>query len=241
MPKRFLPFSSPRTAHCFIYALRGKCLFTLRDGSCFSVGPEDLIYLSVGMDYSMDIQTDFFDYLICNFDADCEEVCRCFSLPIKTTQEVERVFRRLNRSFSVSDDARELLCLADINRLYALIVQNSAVAYVPGSTRAKIEEARVYIQTHLTDVNLRVADLAEQAGVSDAYFRKLFWDCYGLSPLRFLVNERISCAKKLLELENLPLADVAAQTGFASLPYFCKVFKSQTGMTPAKYRKQYIG
>ena len=198
-----------------------------------------MLYLSVGSDYSMDIQTDVFDYFICCFDASGEEYCQCFSLSVKTTQEVERVFRQLCRAFSVTDVARELMCLAELNRLYALIVQNASASYLPGSVKAKVEDARAYIQTHLVDPELCLADLAKRVGVSEAYFRRLFFDCYGMSPMKFLIHERIRCAKRLLELEKFPLADVAAQAGFASLPYFCKVFKAQTGMTPAKYRKQY--
>jgi len=241
LTKRFLPLSTPRTTHCFIYAMNGQCLFTLENGKTIFVKAGEIIFLSSCVDYSMDIRTDRFDYFVCNFDADFQGVCRCFSLNLKTTQEVEKVFRRLNRSFRITDAARELSCLADLNQLYALIVQNASATYVPGSVKAKVEEARVHLQTYSTDPNLRLTELAEWAGVSDAYFRKLFREVYGQSPLDFLICERIACAKKLLELEKLPLEDVAVQSGFSSLPYFCKMFKTRTGTTPARYRKQYGG
>ena len=82
----------------------------------------------------------------------------------------------------------------------------------------------------LSDYNSR------DAGMSEVHFRKLFRSLYGVTPARYIIGQRIAYAKKLLELEEFHLEDVALQSGFGSLPYFCKVFKAETGTTPAAYR-----
>jgi len=236
--RQHLPFSSPRTAHCFIFTLAGGCVFTLKNGTVLNASAGDLVYLSEGVDYAMDIQSDQFHYYNCIFRAERGDFGKCFSATLRAPQEFENLFRRLYNAYSVSAPARKLMCLSLLYRIYAQIVQDSNSGYVPGSAKAKIDEARVYIQTHLPDLNLQISVLAEKAGFSEAHFRKIFRDQYGVSPAKFITGERIAFAKKLLELEKMRLEDIALQSGFSSLPYFCKVFKAETGVTPGIYRKK---
>lgn len=48
---------------------------------------------------------------------------------------------------------------------------------------------------------------------------------------------RIENAKRLLASTNLPILNVAEQTGFNNQAYFTKVFKKATDISPLQYRR----
>ena len=54
--------------------------------------------------------------------------------------------------------------------------------------------------------------------------------------LHEILRVRISHAQKLLETTGLPVIDIAAQSGFANLNHFFRVFHGRTGMTPRAFR-----
>jgi hypothetical protein len=55
----------------------------------------------------------------------------------------------------------------------------------------------------------------------------------------YYFDERIVKAQYLITSMNMPYTAIALETGFESLPYFSKVFKRITGITPGEYRRQH--
>jgi LacI family transcriptional regulator len=92
------------------------------------------------------------------------------------------------------------------------------------------------IQTHLTS-GVGPKRLAHELDVSrstlDARFRKVI----GRSIHAEFQRQRIERATLLLQTTQLPLREVARQSGFASENYLCHVFKRMRGMTPLQIRK----
>ena len=88
-----------------------------------------------------------------------------------------------------------------------------------------------------SEEDISVSELARHAGMSEVYFRKLFKSVAGVSPAKFIVDQRVRRAKELLSLDYLTLDDVSERCGFSSLSYFCRVFKENTGMTPGEFKK----
>ena len=74
--------------------------------------------------------------------------------------------------------------------------------------------------------------------MSEVYFRKLFKSAIGVSPAKFMINCKTARAKELLSEDYLSLEEIAERCGFSSLSYFCRVFKSSTGMTPGEFRSK---
>lgn len=81
-------------------------------------------------------------------------------------------------------------------------------------------------------------DAAEEAGMPrvqlEAEFRKLFHH----SMRKELARIRLQRAKEFLLGTELPVADVAARTGFNTAQYFNNVFRRETGYTPLNYRRE---
>ncbi len=83
---------------------------------------------------------------------------------------------------------------------------------------------------------LSVHELARTAGFSPAHFRRLFHRNLGQSPHDYLQHQRLELARKLLETTALPIAAIATQTGFASVPHFTQLWKNAHGLPPHQYR-----
>ncbi|MGO4658232.1 helix-turn-helix domain-containing protein [Ensifer sp. 2YAB10] len=82
-----------------------------------------------------------------------------------------------------------------------------------------------------------IGDLAAQCELSRSYFNKAFKESFGRTPSRWLSEYRIARVKECL-LQDIPLAEIAIHCGFADQSHMTRVFTSQTGETPARFRKK---
>jgi transcriptional regulator GlxA family with amidase domain len=92
----------------------------------------------------------------------------------------------------------------------------------------------MWLQEHL-DTAIRVADMAQQCGMSERNFHRKFTEQLGITPAKFLENLRLERAKVLLEA-NLAPKVVAQKIGFQSESAFRSAFRSQFGITPNLHR-----
>lgn len=81
-----------------------------------------------------------------------------------------------------------------------------------------------------------VRRLARVSGVSEAHFARSFKQAFGVPPHRYLLTRRIERAKALLRDTDLPITDVAFQTGWNSLGTFGRTFRDVTGESPTQLR-----
>jgi len=66
--------------------------------------------------------------------------------------------------------------------------------------------------------------------------RNLVGELFGHSFSTLLLRARVHTTQGLLRLSDLPLREVARQSGFGSRAHFFSVFREQAGMTPGAYR-----
>jgi transcriptional regulator GlxA family with amidase domain len=81
-----------------------------------------------------------------------------------------------------------------------------------------------------------VRRMAAVSGVSEAHFARSFKAAFGLPPHRYLLTRRIERAKALLRDTDLPIIDIAFQTGWESLGTFGRIFRDITGESPTELR-----
>ncbi len=81
-----------------------------------------------------------------------------------------------------------------------------------------------------------VAELARRWGMHRTTLSKQFTRRYGLPPDTWLRNWRVAQAKTLI-MDGVPLADVAAATGFADQAHLTRVFKRIHGAPPGALRR----
>lgn len=99
-----------------------------------------------------------------------------------------------------------------------------------------VEKIRTYIrENYMNEISMQ--DAARQFNYSDAYFCKLFKQCFDQNFTSYLTNFRINEAKRLLKDKNISIKDAGMKVGYYDSNYFAKVFKRVTGMIPSEYRE----
>jgi AraC family transcriptional regulator, regulatory protein of adaptative response / methylated-DNA-[protein]-cysteine methyltransferase len=82
-----------------------------------------------------------------------------------------------------------------------------------------------------------IDDLAARLGIGSRHLDRLFERHIGASPLQVARTLRVQRAKRLLDRTKLPMSDIAAHAGFASLRRFNAVFAKVYKRTPSEVRR----
>ena len=97
------------------------------------------------------------------------------------------------------------------------------------------EDIRTYIGKNFqNDISMQSA--AQFMGYSEAYFCKLFKQCFRVNFSAYLNEYRIDKAKVLMADPRISIKDIGSACGYSDSNYFARVFKRITGQTPSDYR-----
>lgn len=108
--------------------------------------------------------------------------------------------------------------------------------FANNNMRLVIKKAIAYIQTHLQD-ELTLKQMSDYTHLSTSYFGVLFKQYMGKSFVNYVNQIRIEKALEYLRNTDMKIYEIAEEVGFASLPYFNRVFKQVSSLTPNEYRK----
>lgn len=95
------------------------------------------------------------------------------------------------------------------------------------------------MRRQFADRTLNNDTLAAMAKISTVYFRRLFTEAFGTSPMRYLKHIRLDHAKQLLRYGGASVEEIAEKCGFSGMYYFSAAFKEATGLSPSQYAKRY--
>ena len=83
-----------------------------------------------------------------------------------------------------------------------------------------------------------LADIAAIAGYSPSRLSCLYKKRFGVSPIDDIIDRRIERARLLLLHGAMTVEEVSERTGFTSIYYFSRTFKSRTGISPTAFIKE---
>ncbi|MFM9367152.1 GlxA family transcriptional regulator [Streptomyces sp. Da 82-17] len=106
---------------------------------------------------------------------------------------------------------------------------------LPPERGTAVKDTRGWAMRNL-DRTLTLADLARHAGVSVRTLTRRFHAETGVSPLQWLLHQRIERAKELLETTTLPMDQVARACGLGTADSLRRHVQHRTGLTPSAYR-----
>ncbi len=115
------------------------------------------------------------------------------------------------------------------------------LAYIKSNEKTGRESRRIdkilqYIRQHY-DTNITIDLLCDRFGCSRSYVSHSFNEVAGKSFKQYLTDLRIRHAKRLVEVTNLTVTEIAFSVGFNDSNYFSTVFLHSVGMSPLAYRK----
>lgn len=154
-------------------------------------------------------------------------------------EEIMTLYDRLFARLASPRRTRGLRLKAAMLDLISSVIEQMALDETedaPTQDLQKLDAVMQYIDDHLAD-NITVEDLAKQVYLHPNYFIMFFKGLMGISPIQYVNNRRMEEAKNLLLDPDSNVSEVANRVGM-QIYYFSRVFKSYTGLTPSRYRKQ---
>ncbi len=118
---------------------------------------------------------------------------------------------------------------------YLTRMQRRNTSHLPTTHSYQLRQAVEYLEANCANA-ITVSDVSEACHMAQRQLRNLFERVYGCTPLQYLWNIRIRKACVYLASTDLPIADIAALTGFEDSNYFSRKFRQALGMTPRDYR-----
>ncbi len=104
------------------------------------------------------------------------------------------------------------------------------------TSHPQLNQVLEQIRSQLSE-KIYLPKMASQVGLSMASFYRLFKRELGISPLEYIVLERIKMAKKLLKDRRIYVKNVSFEVGFDDCNYFIRAFKHHEGITPKQYQQ----
>lgn len=155
---------------------------------------------------------------------------------------INQLISRLIYIFTENNKAKDVFANLVLQELVVRLMQTQArtLLLTQGTGNANVNRlAHVaqYINRHLSR-GLQIRELANEACMSEPNFYRTFKQTFGLTPVDYINQQRISLASKLLRTTNRCLADISLECGFNNLTYFMKLFRREKGLSPAQFRKQ---
>jgi len=88
-------------------------------------------------------------------------------------------------------------------------------------------------------LDVSLSELARECRLSITHFTRAFRHSTGMSPHQWLLAQRVSRAKQLLEQSGLAMAEIATRCGFSSQSHLNAVFKRHAGLSPGRWRRTF--
>lgn len=126
-----------------------------------------------------------------------------------------------------------------LERMYGLIgygLTHKKSDTTPIIKNSKLRDAVLYIESHYGD-SITLSDISANAGINHTTLTSLMKEELGCTAIEYLIQYRITIAKKQLGFTDVPIKDIANMVGFKTVQHFNRIFKEITGATPAEFRK----
>jgi AraC family transcriptional regulator len=105
-----------------------------------------------------------------------------------------------------------------------------------GLSGFKLRRVKEFIDANLEE-DLSLAEIAAVADLSQYHFARAFRKSTGLTPQKYLMQQRIERAKEMLANDDLPIVEISLRTGFKNQSHFTTLFRKFTKLTPKTWRE----
>ena len=166
---------------------------------------------------------------------DTEEPMPESALVLKNMTELKPLFVK---AYNVWQSKRAGYYAECMSILYDIIkrIRINGEKYNTSDKKARIQPSYDYMLDNYADPRFDYNAMCLCSGLSYSYFKELFINRYGMSPVKYVTNLRIEKAKELLITGYYTVTEVSELCGFDSVYYFSKVFKNIVGISPKQYR-----
>ena len=234
---------SAKASHCaFIIRKQGASVYKSSKGS-YTADGDTVLFIARGTAYSMSVEKSG-ECIVVEFDVTEEQLAKEFpqgcicAYMTAGDKSIMKLAKSLMQFYGLRGPAYNAKCLTE---LYALITQISTVHAYNHSLAGKyglIHASVKYIEANYARQDLYTPMLADISEIGETYYRSIFLAVFNMPPAKYIQLYRVEKAKELLLNSERSIEEIAVSVGFANASYFCKVFKSLTGVTPSEFAQK---
>ena len=166
-----------------------------------------------------------------------------FSPSLPYYAQLSECIRQLDFVCSLKKEGWQLAVKGFLFQFLFLLIPNRAVSEnsspVGEKSLEKMKTILKYVEDHYNE-HLTIEDMAELTFYSKSHFMKFFKSHMGTGFIDYLNDYRLVMAERLLRSSDNSILEIAVQSGFDNLSYFNRIFKRKYGISPGKYRKQFL-
>jgi AraC-like DNA-binding protein len=160
---------------------------------------------------------------------------------LQNTLEIKTTIDRLLSISTENNAAKDVLVDFTLKELLIRLMQTQARKLILDNYHKNTSTNRFafvveYIKSHIHE-DITIDKLSNLCYMSKPNFFRCFKREFGISPVDFVIQERIKAAKKLLKDINVTISQACYSVGINNLSYFFKLFKRIEGITPNEFRK----
>ena len=194
-----------------------------------------LAYFPSGVDYKR-VTRDREEYIAIHFKDYGNN-----GMKIETIDQCDRLiplFEAMYTEWERGDAASRNRCMSMLYQIFEelSIFFDQKDIKIPESIGPGVE----YLQKHFRTNDITISSLAALCHVSETYFRRIYVEIFGISPMQTLLDLRFDYAKSLLRSGYYQTKHVADMSGFSDVKYFRTAFKKRFGITVKEYAERYI-
>lgn len=236
-PGEGAPIHKNRQNHGLAFYPEGKTTFIFDDKLKLVVGAGAIVYLPKGSNYVVNKRCSGDCYAI-NFDVLGDVSFEPFVFSTKDTASYLQAFNACKNAFQTKQPGYKNLLMKE---LYGIIYKMQKQYQIPYNNTKKNETINIaikYIHSNYCTDTISIEKLADACNISTVYLRKLFASRFGVSPIQYISNLKLTRAKELLESNMYTVSEVCFLSGFSDESYFSRKFKESTGVSPSEYKEK---
>jgi AraC-like DNA-binding protein len=154
-------------------------------------------------------------------------------------QMLDKHFRELGVLLQNLDGGNHLAALNGVLNMLLFLHGNVFAEKDLSRKVNSLENVKRHIERHFQD-DLDLKGLGRRFFMSPEHLCRRFKSVYGISPLKFAVDLKISAAKNMLKNSEQSIKEISNGLGFSDVYAFSKSFRKNAGVPPGKYRNDIL-
>lgn len=231
--------------HQIMYIVAGEINITI-DGREYSANENSLVILScfeqhsinvIGNEYKryvIEISPKLFAPVLVNRPENFSNIINAGDYK----KEIENIFESIITEHNKNDRFCEKLLDLELEKLFIYIERLLKVEEASGKSTQIIYNIQKEFEKNYKD-DFSLEKLSEKYHISRYHLSRLFKKTTGYAPVEYLIECRMSAAKRYLSATELSVQEIVEKCGFSDESNFCRKFKEKNKVSPTTFRKKY--
>ena len=233
--ERFISLSKTLTNNELIYHFSGESTVYF-DDEVLGVSPGSVRFIPAGSFSRYDaVHHITGESIVVYFTADRPLAGTAFVRPFGGRDNVGMLFKQMLSTWTAKDEGYYFECVSKLYKILSELIKHN---YVPKNRYERIKPAVDAINLGFPKRSFTTRELADIAGISEAYLKRLFNERFGMPPKKYMIRMRINHAADLLRIGRYTVTEVSQMSGYSDVYFFSRQFKAYIGIPPSEFREK---